>query len=269
MLSYGPGKGGSFKVSVAYRLAPWGMSRRNTTAIEVNVIHNVFVDKVVLTFKAIAVKALPPFPRVGVRMRCTGAFKTVEWYGRGPHECYPDRKSSAPYGRYLSSIHDMHTPYIVPSENGGRADVNWVALSNLEATPILLKCQERQTQVDMPILNSQDRNYTEISKAPRLLVAMPPGKNAQISVQRHALESLDAASHTHRLEELTDSGDGTLHLHVDHLHMGLGGDDSWTPSVHPNFIIPPGNEWNWSFTLAPTQSDCDVRVLHNELHAIS
>jgi beta-galactosidase len=60
-----------------------------------------------------------------------------------------------------------------------------------------------------------------------------------------------------------------LHLHVDHLHMGLGGDDSWTPSVHPNFIIPPGNEWNWSFTLAPTQSDCDVRVLHNELHAVS
>jgi hypothetical protein len=60
--------------------------------------------------------------------RYTEDMEAVEWFGRGPHECYPDRKASAASGRYSSTVDDMHVPYIVPSENGGRADVSWVAL---------------------------------------------------------------------------------------------------------------------------------------------
>ena len=83
-LSYGPGQGGSLQVSATYRLAPWGLSRRSADAIKVSIIHNVFLDKVVVTVNAIASKKLPPLPRVGVRMRCAGVLDTVEWFGRGP-----------------------------------------------------------------------------------------------------------------------------------------------------------------------------------------
>ena len=39
--------------------------------------------------------ALPPLPRAGLHMRLPAACDTVQWLGRGPWECYPDRKASA------------------------------------------------------------------------------------------------------------------------------------------------------------------------------
>jgi hypothetical protein len=60
-------------------------------------------------------------------------FQAVEWYGRGPHECYPDRKASAWVGRYKSTAKDMHVPYISPGECGGRSDVRWVAVTDLDS----------------------------------------------------------------------------------------------------------------------------------------
>ena len=30
------------------------------------------------------------------------------------------------------------------------------------------------------------------------------------------------------------------HLHFDAAHMGLGGDDSWSPSVHDKYLLPLG-----------------------------
>ena len=35
------------------------------------------------------------------------------------------------------------------------------------------------------------------------------------------------AKHDYELE-----ADNYTHLHIDHRHMGAGGDDSWSPSVH-------------------------------------
>ena len=43
-------------------------------------------------------------PRVGAAFTMPGAFDRVEWYGRGPHESYPDRARGAALGRYVSSV---------------------------------------------------------------------------------------------------------------------------------------------------------------------
>lgn len=48
---------------------------------------------------------------------------------RGPHENYADRKSSAHRRLYQALVADMSTPYIAPSENGGREDTRWLALT--------------------------------------------------------------------------------------------------------------------------------------------
>lgn len=29
-----------------------------------------------------------------------------------------------------------------------------------------------------------------------------------------------------------------LQVHLDHKHMGVGGDDSWSPCVHDKYLIP-------------------------------
>lgn len=42
--------------------------------------------------------------------------------GLGPHENYPDRKSSACFSRWRLPLSEMSTPYIFPSENGLRCD---------------------------------------------------------------------------------------------------------------------------------------------------
>jgi len=39
----------------------------------------------------------------------------VAWYGRGPHECYPDRQSGAPLRRHaVDDVAALHVPYIMP-----------------------------------------------------------------------------------------------------------------------------------------------------------
>jgi hypothetical protein len=72
---------------------------------------------------------LPELPRIGVACALVPGLERVRWYGRGPHECYSDRKAGAPVGLYGSSVDDLQVPYILPQENGNRTDVRWVELA--------------------------------------------------------------------------------------------------------------------------------------------
>jgi beta-galactosidase len=72
---------------------------------------------------------LMTLPRVGLKLALAGDIEQVNWYGRGPHENYPDRKTSALLGSYQSTVTDLFTPYLIPQENGARCDVRWVNLS--------------------------------------------------------------------------------------------------------------------------------------------
>ena len=39
----------------------------------------------------------------------------VEWFGKGPHECYPDRKFGAWLRRHhVAHASELHVPYIFP-----------------------------------------------------------------------------------------------------------------------------------------------------------
>lgn len=79
---------------------------------------------------------LPPLPRVGVEFQLEKSLDQITWYGRGPFECYPDRKAAAHVGIYKQNVGDMHVPYIVPGECSGRADVRWVTFQSKEGTGI-------------------------------------------------------------------------------------------------------------------------------------
>jgi len=278
MCTHGPGPDGALRVSVSFRLTPGGDARSGTAGLNIQLVHDVHTDGTVkMTVEATAARSLPPLPRVGLRMRCPQDMTAVEWYGRGPHECYADRKASAALGRYSSTVDEMHVPYIVPSENGGRADVSWVALqrpcgapplSSFPGTPSSKKqggWGGSRGGTSSASASVAAGTSTEMGGGVGLIVSMPGGGDAQMSVQRHSLESLEAAAHTHELEAATSSGDGAIHVHVDHRHMGVGGDDSWTPSVHPEFTIPPGDVWKWGLTLAALPAESDAFEAHRQL----
>jgi beta-galactosidase len=71
---------------------------------------------------------LPELPKVGLRCALAPGLERARWYGRGPQECYSDRKAGAAFGLYESSIDDLQVPYVLPQENGNRTDARWVEL---------------------------------------------------------------------------------------------------------------------------------------------
>ena len=60
---------------------------------------------------------------------------------------------------------------------------------------------------------------------------------------RYDLKTLSLARHDYELE-----ADDKNHVYLDHLHMGVGGDDSWSPSVHQ--VLP------WTNSAQPQDALC-------------
>jgi beta-galactosidase len=69
---------------------------------------------------------LADLPRVGVTFRVSGRFDRMRWFGRGPHENYPDRSRSAMLGVWEADLDEL--PYLVPQEFGLRTDCRWLEL---------------------------------------------------------------------------------------------------------------------------------------------
>ncbi|MEO1515500.1 MAG: glycoside hydrolase family 2 TIM barrel-domain containing protein [Bacteroidota bacterium] len=127
--------------------------------------------------------AILPLPRVGMQLQLPASVQNVSWYGRGPHENYPDRKLGAPMGRYRSTLDSLSVPYIRPQENGNRCDVQWVNVAE------------------------------ETGGGLRVEAA-----NFHFSAHNYSLENLTRSTHTN---ELKNSGQVTLN--IDHRMCGLGG----------------------------------------------
>ncbi len=83
---------------------------------------------------------MPELPRLGLSWKLDGALENVAWYGRGPHENYIDRCSSAFIGRYASTVTDQYVPYVRPQENGAKGNVRWVAFTTPQGHGIRFAC---------------------------------------------------------------------------------------------------------------------------------
>ncbi len=57
-------------------------------------------------------------------------FSTVSWYGRGPFENYPDRKTGAKTGIYKLTVKEMEEQYLLPQDYGLRTENRWVRLES-------------------------------------------------------------------------------------------------------------------------------------------
>ena len=74
------------------------------------------------------VGAFETLPRIGVRLMLDERLENLRWFGRGPRENYPDRKSSAPLGDYSSTVVQQNERYECPQEMGSKQDVRFVSL---------------------------------------------------------------------------------------------------------------------------------------------
>jgi len=69
-------------------------------------------------------------PRIGIDMVLDSALNAVKWYGRGPQENYPDRKSGYKIGVYNTTVEAMYEPYLLPEDFGLRTDNRFVEMTD-------------------------------------------------------------------------------------------------------------------------------------------
>ena len=156
---------------------------------------------------AIIPESLPDLARVGTVLEAAPGLDRVEWFGRGPHETYPDRRRGGRVGRWRSTVADLHVPYIRPQESGGRADVRWFSLTDATGRGLRIT-------LDMP---------------------------RQVSVSRFRAADLATASHR---GELVARPAAVVHL--DAAHRGLG-TASCGPDTLPEYLVGPGTyRWSWT-----------------------
>lgn len=70
------------------------------------------------------------FQKAGFRMKLSDQLQNIRWYGHGPFETYPDRKSGAKMGIYNGTVDEQYVPYVFPQEHGNKTDVRWAALTD-------------------------------------------------------------------------------------------------------------------------------------------
>ena len=87
-------------------------------------------------------KALPDVPRLGVLLQLSKAYDQLQWFGRGPHESYCDRKAGAPVAHYESTVDEQYVPYILPQEHGNKTDVRWLSLTDRRGNGLLVRGQD-------------------------------------------------------------------------------------------------------------------------------
>jgi len=177
--------------------------------------YSVYKDGTVLVDNTIDVgKNLPPLPKVGMQMILPDEFDHFTWYGRGPGESYWDRKTGAPVNIYEGTVSEQYFPYIMPQENGNKTDVRWAYLND--------------NNVGLMVIGSELLN---------------------ISVHRYSVENLTQAKHTYEVKE-----NNIVYLNIDHKVMGLGGDDSWNPRTHEEYLLYPGI-YKYCFQLYPIENN--------------
>lgn len=69
-------------------------------------------------------------PRLGQQFLVSPALTKFSWFGRGPEENYPDRKTGSDIGVYSKAVKDLFVPYPKPMEMANHEDVRWCSLTD-------------------------------------------------------------------------------------------------------------------------------------------
>lgn len=73
-------------------------------------------------------------PRIGQQWILSSSLSNIRWFGRGPQENYPDRKSGYRIGEYELTVAGMYEPYLIPQDYGLRTDTRWVRITDNNGT---------------------------------------------------------------------------------------------------------------------------------------
>ena len=170
---------------------------------------------------------LPELPRFGMKMTLPKDFNRVTWFGRGPHESYWDRKTSAPIKVYSGSVWEQTFPYVRPQETGNKTDVRWMALDN--GTIGLLA-------IGQPVFDG--------------------------SVHQYPYEDLENVPGDKRHGKLDIKPKDQIDWLIDYRQTGVGGDNSWGARTHQKYTLDGKSaNYKYHFYLIPFTKGVDIMAL--------
>jgi beta-galactosidase len=181
---------------------------------------------------------IPELPRMGMQMQLPVDFANLRWLGRGPHENYCDRYTSAEVGLYESTVGDQYVPYIKPQENGYKTGTRWLTLTDETGTGILISGDPLFCFAALHNIHDDFES---------------PGKIAQ-----YRKDAKTANTHTNNVKPRD-----LVNLNVDLGQMGVGGDDSWGAVIHKEYRLL-ADKYEYSFRIRPITKEDDIQKLSRE-----
>lgn len=85
---------------------------------------------------------LPELPRLGIAFCLSPSYDTFIWYGRGPQDNYPDRKTSAATGLWKGTVDEQYVHYPRPQDSGNKEEVHYLTLTDKQNKGIRIDAVE-------------------------------------------------------------------------------------------------------------------------------
>lgn len=158
----------------------------------------------------------PVLPRFGTNLIIKKEFENVNWLGRGPHENYQDRNTSALVANYEAKVSDLYFSYIRPQENGYKTENRWVTFTNATGNGIKITAPK----------------YFGFSAHHQYNKDFDAGNKKQ---QRH---------HTDIVTR------DFVSINIDDQQMGIGGDNSWSAMPLENYQIK-AKKMSFTYSISP------------------
>jgi beta-galactosidase len=176
---------------------------------------------------------LPEIVRMGMNLQMPRRFDQMSWLGRGPHESYWDRKSSAFVGLYKGTVAEQYWPYLRPQENGNKTDVRWMTITDEAGNGLMFTGQ--------PLLEvSAHHNIMEDFES----MERTDGRQVE------GVEVINRHINDVKPRDLTS-------VNVDYKQMGVGGDNSWGALTHRKYRLTE-KEYSYSFAIVAISADDEL-----------
>ncbi len=151
-------------------------------------------------------QSITDLPRIGVGFALAPGLEHLTWFGRGPHESYPDRHRGAAVGRFTSTVTDQYVPYVMPQEHGLHVDTRRFALHD--------------GVVGVEVTGTEPFAF---------------------SASHYSVADLTVATHDVDLAPRPE-----VFVHVDHRHRGLGTLSCGPDTLPEYRIGPGRYRWSWA-----------------------
>jgi len=154
--------------------------------------------------------------RLGLQMVLPQAYENIQYYGRGPHENYSDRKRSALFGLYNTTALDMEQEHYVRAQSmGNRDDVRWFTITD-------------NNNVGLKVTSKDHMEFSAL----------------------HLTDNdLWTATHDFNIPKVRKP---EVYLSIDCIQQGLG-NASCGPLPMKQYLIPDNRPINYSFRIEPVK----------------